>query len=39
MSMYDDMTMWIDDHPDASLQDAYKAGYLQSVENWCNQKR
>lgn len=30
---------WIEKHPKATAEDAWKAGYFTSVENWTRRKR
>ena len=39
MSYKDDMRKWVEEHPSATIEEAYNAGYLQCVENWCKGKR
>lgn len=33
------MSQWLHDHPDATTAEAYKAGYMQSTDNWCRKER
>jgi hypothetical protein len=33
------MEKWLKQHPKATVEEAYKAGYLQSTENWCRKTR
>ena len=30
---------WIKNNPDATLEEAWEAGYWQSCDNWCKRKR
>lgn len=30
---------WLTQHPTATIEEAYEAGYKQSTENWCNTNR
>lgn len=30
---------WVKDHPKATLEDAWEAGYLTSNFNWCNKTK
>lgn len=39
MSYIDQRKEWISRHPEATAEDAWTAGYMQAVENWCKQKR
>lgn len=39
MGYHDQRQQWIRDHPDATLEDAWNAGYLTSTDNWCSKKR
>lgn len=38
-SMNERMKQWIADHPDASVADAFKAGWFACTEAWCHGKR
>ena len=33
------MMDWLQSHPNAKVEDAYKAGYMQCTSNWCNTER
>lgn len=39
MAYIDQMREWIRKHPNATLEDAWKAGYSQSTENWVKKER
>jgi len=39
MSYLEQMEKWLAEHPGATTRDAWKAGYLQSTDNWCSKKR
>lgn len=39
MAYTDQMKTWLAKHPEATLEEAYKAGYFQSTYNWCNRVR
>ena len=39
MSYKDQKNKWLSEHPDATLDEAYEAGYHQSTDNWCKSKR
>lgn len=39
MSYVEDMRKWLDEHPSATTEDAYRAGYFKCTENWCKGKR
>lgn len=30
---------WINKHPDATLEEAWEAGYLQCSTNWCKKEK
>ena len=38
MSYKEQMKEWLDKHPNATVEDAWQAGYFQSNENWCKGK-
>ena len=38
MSYKEQMKDWLSNHPDATPEEAYEAGYLQSNVNWCHGK-
>lgn len=39
MSYKDQKKKWLSEHPDATPDEAYEAGYRQSTDNWCKQIR
>lgn len=39
MSYKEQMKDWIQKHPNATVEDAWEAGYMQSNRNWCHGKR
>ena len=39
MNYKEQMTEWIEKHPEATIQEAWEAGYLICCSNWCNRKR
>ena len=39
MGFKEQMAEWIAKHPEATLEEAWEAGYWQSCDNWCNRKR
>lgn len=39
MAYVDQMRQWLSSHPKATLKEAWEAGYLQCLKNWCNKKR
>lgn len=39
MSYLDDKRAWLEKHQDATLEEAWEAGYLQCTDNWCKGKR
>ncbi len=39
MSFIDQKIQWLKEHPDATLDEAYTAGYFQSTDNWVNKTR
>lgn len=39
MNYKEQMTDWLAKHPDATLSEAWEAGYLTSTDNWCNCRR
>ena len=30
---------WLDEHPNATVEEAWIAGYWQSTDNWCKHER
>lgn len=38
MSYIEQMSEWLKKNPNATIEDAWKAGYFQSNENWCKGK-
>jgi len=38
MSYKEQMSEWLSKHPNATVEDAWQAGYFQSNENWCKGK-
>ena len=39
MSYIEQRKKWLKEHPDATLEEAWEAGYVTSTNNWCNTKR
>jgi len=39
MSYLEQRDEWLSQHPDATVKEAWDAGYLQSTNNWCKQKK
>jgi len=39
MSYKKQMSEWIKNHPDATIEEAWDAGYVTCINNWCNKKR
>ena len=39
MTYKEQMADWIEKNPEATIQEAWEAGYLQSCTNWCQQNR
>ena len=39
MSYIEQMNEWLAKNPKATTEEAWKAGYFQSLENWCSKKR
>lgn len=39
MSYIDQREEWLRKHPNATLSEAWEAGYLTSTDNWCNCRR
>jgi len=39
MSYIDDKRAWLEKHQDATLEEAFEAGYWLSCDNWCKRKR
>ena len=35
MSYIEQRDEWLQKHPDATVADAWEAGYWQSCDNWC----
>lgn len=38
MSYHEQRKRWIRDHPKATIEDAWNAGYFQCSDNWCNKE-
>lgn len=36
MSYIDQRNEWLAKHPNATPEEIWTAGYMQSTENWCN---
>jgi hypothetical protein len=30
---------WLERHPDATIEEAWEAGYWQATDNWCRKTR
>lgn len=39
MTYKQQLAQWMRDHPDATPEEAYLAGYWQATTNWCNKNR
>ncbi len=39
MAMRDQRDKWCKEHPDATIQEAYEAGYWQECHNWVTGRR
>lgn len=39
MSYIQQRDEWLAEHPHATAEEAWEAGYLTSTANWCEQKR
>lgn len=39
MNYKEQMKEWLVKHPDATLEEAWHAGYMTSNNNWCHGKR
>ena len=39
MGYKEQMRQWLEKHQDATIDEAWEAGYFQSTENWCNKTR
>ena len=39
MSMQDQKAEWLKSHPNATLDEAFEAGYFTCSSNWCNKRR
>lgn len=39
MSYHEQCQQWLDGHPDATIEEAWEAGYLTSLSNWCKKER
>ena len=37
--MYEIMEQWLQEHPDATAADAFKAGWFACTDAWCHGKR
>lgn len=38
MTYKEQMKKWLEKHPNATLEQAYEAGYWQSTDNWCKKE-
>lgn len=38
MNYKEQMTEWIEKHPEATIQEAWEAGYMFSTDAWCHGK-
>lgn len=39
MNYKQQMAIWLKEHPNATIAEAWEAGYLQSTTNWVRQER
>lgn len=39
MSFIEQKEKWLRENPDATLEQAYSAGYWQECDNWCDKTR
>lgn len=39
MTYLDQKQKWLAEHPDATPEEAWEAGYFQCATNWCNKTR
>lgn len=39
MSYMEQCKEWVAKHPDATIEEAWTAGYLQCTDNWCKGER
>ena len=39
MTYKEQMRIWLDKHPNATIEEAWEAGYLTSTNNWIRQER
>ena len=39
MNYKEQMQDYLERHPDSTPEQAYEAGYLQAVDNWCKKER
>jgi hypothetical protein len=39
MTYEQQMRKWLAEHPNATAEEAWKAGYFQSTTNWCRHER
>ena len=39
MNYREQMKDWLQKHPQATVEEAWEAGYMQSNSNWCHGKR
>lgn len=39
MTYKEQLQAWIDSHPDATLENAFEAGWMLCTEAWCHGKR
>lgn len=37
--MKEKMKQWMNDHPDATVEDAFEAGWLSCTDAWCHGRR
>lgn len=38
MNYKEQMQVWLKSHPNATLEEAYEAGYMTCTNNWCHGK-
>ena len=39
MNYKEQMTEWIEKHPDATIEQAWLNGYFTCTDNWCNKTK
>ncbi len=39
MNYKEQMQQWLEKHPNATIEEAWEAGYLQSTDNWITHER